>query len=140
MADLKRTVLYLSRGYRKGKILKLAFLSDVLYHERGEGFGVEWWYGKYGPFSSEVLSMIDHLLQSGALEFSIEIDEDDPHYKYVTRLYARSPPCHRDEVLDYVLERYGGMSYRELVEYTKSLLRGYEYGSTIDPSTVRIGV
>jgi len=134
---LSRAVLYFSRGFTPGKILKLVFLADVLYHKQGASLDVDWFYLSRGPFSMDFFKAFDKLYFMELIQLKDKLDKTDSHYRYVTKVYTDIPAADlEDRVLSAVLRKYGNMSYSELVDYTKSLLCNLEVGDPIDLDVV----
>jgi len=130
---LKDVVLYLvslfPRGAGRLRIMKLLFLVDAEAKKR-YGYtvtGAEW---RYGPFSREVLDVLDELAREGAL-----IADADPDVRYIALDEPPKIPREIREIIDEVVKDYGFTSMRELLRKVYD-----EYGAELDWSSEIAGL
>jgi uncharacterized protein YwgA len=101
------------------KLMKLLFLIDKELYNR---FGVavfHWKAYKYGPFSREVLDVLDAMELHRSVEGKVE--DSDIVYELTTTASADLPQEVR-EVADKILDEWSSRSVDELAEYVNAFI------------------
>ncbi|WP_338251856.1 Panacea domain-containing protein [Pyrodictium abyssi] len=118
------------RGIGRTRLMKLLFLVDAVAAERlGRVVsGVEWRRWRYGPFSKEVLNVLDELVEEALLAL-----DPGPEVRYVALAEPPELPGDVKEVVDYVVDRYGFMPLTELLKevYDRYDIHGMAMGERI---------
>jgi hypothetical protein len=117
--DLIMYVLRRAGPTARAKLMKLLFLIDRELHRRYGAAAFRWKMYKYGPFSREVLDVLD------AMEIyrSVEALAEDGDIVYVLTTSAPADlPQEVKEVADQVLDEWGRKSLGELAAYVNSLI------------------
>jgi len=128
MFDVRSIVLYLiarycrvaGKGITRTRLMKLLFLVDYMYWKRcGRKLtNLEWRMYLFGPFSREVLGILDEL-EDGGKAVVKEIERGVYLYK------AYEEPANLSEavksLVDEVVEKFGKLSLDELLNYVYSL-------------------
>jgi hypothetical protein len=117
--DLIIYVLRRAGPMARGKLMKLLFLIDRELHRRYGASAFRWRAYKYGPFSREVLDVLDAMEIYRSVEARAE--DGDVVYVLATSAPADLPPEAR-EVADRVLDEWGRKSLGELAEYVGNLI------------------
>ena len=116
-ADLIRYVL--QRGpMARTKLMKLLFLIDRELYRRFGSTVFRWKMYKYGPFSREVLDVLDDMEIDGFVVARAE--EDAIIYELVSTAPAELPQGVK-EVADQILETWARRSLDELLTYVYNL-------------------
>jgi len=133
---LRNIILYLvslfPHGVGRTRIMKLLFLVDAEARKR-YGYtvtGVDWRRWRYGPFSREVLDVLDELAREEAL-----IADADPDVRYIALDDPPKIPREIREIIDEVVKDYGFTSMRELLKKVYE-----EYGAELDWSSEIAGL
>jgi uncharacterized protein YwgA len=101
------------------KLMKLLFLIDRELHIRFGETAFRWRWYKYGPFSREVLNVLDAMELYGSLRSWAE--EGDIIYELTTTASPELPQEAR-EIADKIIDEWGRRSIDELAEYVNSLI------------------
>ncbi|ADM27594.1 conserved hypothetical protein [Ignisphaera aggregans DSM 17230] len=114
---LRDVVLYLvslfPRGAGRTRIMKLLFLVDAEARKR-LGYtvtGVNWRRWFYGPFSRDVLEVLDELVWEGRLAV-----DSGPEVRYIALDEPPKLPHEIKEIVDEVVNNYGFTPLRELLK------------------------
>ena len=122
--NLRRLLLWVVREfetrYRRGitvtRLMKLLYMIDLELRRRGlPTMGVRWvrWY--YGPFSREVLSEIDELIEDGLLRREAVVRGDKVIGVLSAESGARLEP-EVEAVAREVVRELGGMKFERLLD------------------------
>mgnify|MGYP000041111321 CR=1 FL=1 len=123
---MRELILYLVRRFRERegreitltRLVKLLYLVDLRLRERGlPGLGVRWvrWY--YGPFSRDVVREVEALVEGGELREEFLASRSGIIRVFRVRRGVRvSPSPEEAEVMEEVLEEFGGLRFDELIE------------------------
>ena len=120
------------------KLMKLAFLVDLALVERGEKPLFQWVRWHYGPFSREVLDILEELEEEGIVEIRWDAD---PYRLRVYRVEyralparVRQPPGHIRDAIEEVVRRWGSATLDEILRYVYQLpvVRGKRLGEVIE--------
>jgi hypothetical protein len=117
--DLIRYVLRRAGPMPRAKLIKLLFLIDRELHRRYGAAAFRWRAYKYGPFSREVLDVLDAM----ELYRSVEARAEDGDVVY--ELASTAPadlPQEVEEVADGVLDEWGQKSLDELAAYVNGFI------------------
>jgi len=117
--DLIIYVLRRAGPMPRAKLMKLLFLIDRELHRRYGASAFRWRAYKYGPFSREVLDVLDAMEIYRSVEARAE--DGDIVYVLATSAPADLPPEAR-EAADRVLDEWGRKSLDELAEYVNGFI------------------
>ena len=116
-ADLIRYVL--RRGpMARTKLMKLLFLIDRELHRRFGATVFRWKMYKYGPFSREVLDVLDDMEVYGSVVAKVT---DDAIIYELASTAPVEPPQEVKEVADQILETWAHKSLDDLLTYVYNL-------------------
>lgn len=137
-----RTVYYLLRllGGRVSRtmLVKLLFLVDLAAARKGARPLFRWVRWHYGPFSREVLDVVEELADAGLVEERLDID---PYRLELRRAEYRAlparvepPPEPLRSAVEEVVGEWGGRSLDEILSYVYRLpeVRGRRLGEVIE--------
>lgn len=144
-ASLRDLVVYVvsrfPRGVGRTRLMKILFLVDFESSRKlgAPATGLEWRRYFYGPFSEEVLRVLDELVD----EEKLAVDEG-PEKRYVALVEPPVLPDALREIVDYVVDEYGFLRLEDLLKvvYEKGGVEGKELGEKIelDPRRVILGL
>jgi hypothetical protein len=117
--DLIIHVLRRAGPMARARLMKLLFLIDKELHRRYGATAFRWRAYKYGPFSREVLDVLDAMEIYRSVEGRVE--GGDMVYVLATPAPADLPQEVK-EAADQVLDEWGRKSLGELAEYVNSLI------------------
>ncbi|ACB40085.1 Panacea domain-containing protein [Pyrobaculum neutrophilum] len=132
--SLRDLVLYVVSRFPKGvgrtRLMKMLFLVDMY---AGEGLGrsltgVDWFRWKFGPFSREVLDVLDELEKEGLVAVDL-----GPERRYIALAEPEALPDDVRRVVDRVVAEYGFKPLRELLAevYERFKINERELGERI---------
>ena len=100
------------RGVGRTRLMKVLFLVDAMAsRSMGDSItGVEWRRWRYGPFSWEVLELLEDLVDEGLLTV-----DPGPEVRYRAMVDEVSLPLGVREIVDKVVDEYGFLPLDELL-------------------------
>jgi len=132
---LKDVVLYLVSlfpyGAGRTRIMKLLFLVDAEAKKKlGDAIThVDWRRWFYGPFSRDVLEVLDELVHEGLLAM-----DPGPEVRYKVLDEPPRLPDEIKDIVDHVVKEYGFLPLRELLRrvYNEYNVEGIDLGEKIE--------
>lgn len=122
----KKTILYLllqlGKNINRTRLVKLLYLSDFLAKKKlgNKITAIKYNYYYYGPFSREILDIINELkIEKKILESESENDKGRKFFSYtLLEKDLKLKPLEQKEkkVLDDVIEKYGNMEFNQLMD------------------------
>lgn len=119
------------RGAGRTRLMKLLFLVDaVASRELGRPVtGVDWRRWLYGPFSREVLDVLDELVLEGRL-----VADPGPEVRYMALDEPPELPVEVRRIVDRVVDEYGFLPLKELLRrvYENYGIERFDLGERIE--------
>ena len=114
---LRELVLYMvsrfPRGVGRTRLMKLLFLVDAIaLKELGRSVtGIDWRRWRYGPFSKDVLDVLDELVDDELLAV-----DPGPEVRYVALTEPPKIPEEVKKIVDKIVDEYGFLPLEKLLE------------------------